>query len=197
MKKVDAISAIYCIENIVTKKKYVGATDNLKERWLNHKIDLRNETHKNSFIQEDYNKFGLDSFLFYVLEYCDPENLITKEMENIERMKTMYYHGGYNISFGNEISDLTKKRISMANSGKISRIGKRKKNPTSKYLGVYVYGGRYYSQIYLLGQRYNVGNFETEVEAAMAYNEYAQELLGWKATLNIIPKEEIEKAWSK
>lgn len=196
MRKKTPISAIYRIENTITKRVYVGATDHLVERWMNHRIDLRNGKHKNSFIQEDYNQYGLNSFIFSILEECKIEELEEKELSYITSMKTTYEDGGYNISTGRKISELTKKRISDANSGRIARIPKGRRGATSKYLGVdRKKNGKYCSRIYLDGKQYNIGYFETEVEAALAYNEYAQELLGWKAVLNIIPKEELEGAW--
>ena len=39
------------------------------------------------------------------------------------------------------------------------------------------------------------GSFQIEIEAAIAYNQIAEELLGWKTKLNIISQEEIIKMW--
>jgi group I intron endonuclease len=51
------------------------------------------------------------------------------------------------------------------------------------------------SRIHIFGKQINIGRFQTEIEAALAYNEYASEYLGWKAKLNVITEEEYHKIW--
>jgi group I intron endonuclease len=197
MRNKKIISCVYCIENKINNKKYIGSTDNLRERWMNHRIDLRNNHHKNHFLQADYNQYGLENFIFYILEECAVEELSNKEDEYIVKNKCMYYEDGYNINFGNKLDISVIEKIVAKTSGVSKRLkGKRRKNPTSKYLGVDLKNsGRYYARIYLNGTRYDLGSFQTELEAAMAYNEASLELLGWKAKLNIITEEEIENLW--
>ena len=74
---------------------------------------------------------------------------------------------------------------------------KKRKNPSSKHIGVYYEKGKNRWRSYL---KYNnkditLGYFPTELEAALAYNEAAIEFYGWKAKLNNISKEEIEILW--
>lgn len=63
------------------------------------------------------------------------------------------------------------------------------KNGTSKYLGVCLPNGKkkYMAQIKKKGVRVHLGNFENEIEAALAYNKAAKEIHGEFANLNIIP----------
>ena len=66
-----------------------------------------------------------------------------------------------------------------------------RKGSTSKYLGVskchkiMKYGIYYYYRV-KINQRQHVGNFKTEIEAALAYNEAALKYYGEFANLNII-----------
>lgn len=64
----------------------------------------------------------------------------------------------------------------------------KNKNATSDYYGVYYATSDkvWRSQITKDGREYIIGSFPTEVEAAKAYNEKAEELYGEFAKLNII-----------
>jgi len=55
---------------------------------------------------------------------------------------------------------------------------------SSGYKGVYLSGGKYTSKIKLNDTVYNLGSFDTVVEAAEAYNRKAIELYGCYASLN-------------
>lgn len=62
------------------------------------------------------------------------------------------------------------------------------KTQTSKYLGVSYYKrtAKWKSRISLHNKRIHIGYFDTEHQAAIAYNTRAKELLGTKAKLNIV-----------
>jgi len=70
---------------------------------------------------------------------------------------------------------------------------------SSKYAGVSKNKGKrkttWTSIIHYKYESYYLGIFETETEAAMAYNEAALDLFGWRATLNSIPQKEICLLW--
>jgi group I intron endonuclease len=87
----------------------------------------------------------------------------------------------------------TKDGLSMFFVGKKINI-----NSTSKYVGVCFdkSSGFWKMTIGLCGERFT-GNFKTEVEAALAYNDILLEYYGWKAKdkLNVIPQEEIDDSW--
>lgn len=66
----------------------------------------------------------------------------------------------------------------------------RKKNPnatSSKYKGVYQNYSKWYMEIWIERDAYREYGFETELEAAIAYNRKAVELHGEFASLNPIP----------
>jgi hypothetical protein len=65
------------------------------------------------------------------------------------------------------------------------RAIKNYKNKTSKYIGVKkTKFGRFNSSIKMKGRVYNLGNFKSEKEAALAYNSAAIKLYGELARIN-------------
>lgn len=46
---------------------YVGQSVNIIKRFCNHRYALKNNTHSNKYLQDDFNKYGIDSFLFEVV----------------------------------------------------------------------------------------------------------------------------------
>ena len=76
-------TGIYIIENKINNLIYVGASTQLKIRWRLHKLRLSKQNHRNRFLQEDYNKYGLDAFEFKVLEkyHCDTQLEILEKIE--------------------------------------------------------------------------------------------------------------------
>jgi len=70
-------------------------------------------------------------------------------------------------------------------------------NDSSIYVGVSKNKNRkkWEAGIYHDKIKYYLGMFEYEVEAAMAYNEAASEIWGWKAILNKITEDDIIKLW--
>jgi len=61
---------------------------------------------------------------------------------------------------------------------------RKKKNTTSKYRGVWFYNGKYESQISYRGKKMWVGIFDSEIDAAHAYDEAAKKYHGEFARLN-------------
>lgn len=90
---------IYCIENKKDKKRYIGYSSNIESRWKHHLHFLSINKHDNSYIQNAWNKFGNKNFIFYVLEECDRESLIEREVFYIKELKTRR-PDGYNLNNG-------------------------------------------------------------------------------------------------
>lgn len=70
---------IYAIINDFNKKTYVGQSQNIEDRWNNHKSSLRNGAHINEKLQSEWDKFGEDPFKFIILEECHKYDLTAKE----------------------------------------------------------------------------------------------------------------------
>lgn len=95
-------SGIYCIRNIENNKIYIGASSNLKVRRSKHFSELKKNKHSNSRLQNAFNKYGLDSFIFEVIEYCDKKDLAKLENFYVFTRNSRNPKIGYNIAETND-----------------------------------------------------------------------------------------------
>ena len=118
----EKISGIYCIENLVNGKKYVGQSVDIKKRWRNHRYKLNCQEHGNAHLQNAWNCYGKDNFKFYIIETCDIGCLDEKERYYIHLFKSNDRSFGYNDTDGGHsnksLSEETKRKISNAHIGK-------------------------------------------------------------------------------
>lgn len=94
------MSGVYCIENIVTNKKYIGQSIDIDTRWKKHKYELNRDNHKNKYLQSAWNKYGESNFKFYILELCNEKELDEKEIYWIEYYNAVDREFGYNLKTG-------------------------------------------------------------------------------------------------
>lgn len=77
------LKGVYKIKNIKTEKFYIGSTiDSFKIRLKAHREALVRGTHKNRHLQNAWNKYGSDAFVFEIVEICE---------ETICRQREQYY----------------------------------------------------------------------------------------------------------
>ena len=89
---------IYLIKNISDSKVYVGSARRLIERISLHKHQLRNNKHHSIHLQNAWNKYGEDVFIFGVLEIVECDNDLVKiEQIYIDKYKSSNDNFGYNI----------------------------------------------------------------------------------------------------
>lgn len=85
-----SISGIYEIRNIENGKRYIGSTVSMSRRWVLHKVLLKLNKHHSQHLQNSYNKYGKDCFVFEVIEECDRHLLMEREQYYIDIMKPEY-----------------------------------------------------------------------------------------------------------
>ena len=84
------VSGIYCIENITNHKTYIGSSKNIYQRLLKHFALLRHNKHQNAHLQSAWNKYGENSFRWFILELCDSNELAEKEQYCIDLFGAEY-----------------------------------------------------------------------------------------------------------
>lgn len=113
---------IYCIENKVSGKKYIGQSIDIEKRWYNHINALELNYHGNIHLQRAWNKYGADNFDFYILELCTSEQLDEREVYYITKFDT--FKSGYNRTSGGKgrpdsiVSEETRQKLAKASSGR-------------------------------------------------------------------------------
>lgn len=114
MKKCG-IYKITCKNN---NKVYIGSSINITQRWSAHRSGLKMAKHCNPNLLNSYNKYGLESLVFEILEECDTDILIEKETQWFEKYKEegyeMFNYGDFidNPTRGVSLTEEHKKKVS-------------------------------------------------------------------------------------
>ncbi len=98
---------IYQIKNIKNNKCYIGLTTDISNRFLFHQRRLMQGTHKNKHLQTSFNKYGIDSFQFNIIEECSEELLSIREKYWISYFRSYDRKYGYNKTYGGEFGRLS------------------------------------------------------------------------------------------
>ncbi len=118
------VSGIYVIRNKQNGKLYVGSSQNIHRRALEHKSELRRGVHDNDYLQKSWNKYGEDAFQFEILEECEVAMLAEREQYWLD---TIGFDVTYNIAQnvvasmrGRKHTDETKMLISRLHKGRVA-----------------------------------------------------------------------------
>ena len=106
MIKIEELCGIYCVENMINNKKYVGLSKNIKKRWADHRNKALHSVREDDLRKPLYiaiKKYGLENFSFYILEECPIENLKDREIYWIDKLNS--YHDGYNATPGGDLPE--------------------------------------------------------------------------------------------
>ena len=110
---------IYKITNRVNGKCYIGQSQDIATRFREHRYLLRQNKYGNRKIQNAWNKYGEENFIFEILEECMIEELDEKEIKYIKEYDS--HCNGYNNTDGGDgvrgwkHSDEFKKKMSLSN----------------------------------------------------------------------------------
>jgi group I intron endonuclease len=95
MKSVSGVYKITCLKNGMI---YIGSSKNIRSRLSSHKYNLKNNSHHNHYLQEDFNLYGINNFKFEILETCNDEYL-ELEQKYLDELEPFFKLGtGYNIN---------------------------------------------------------------------------------------------------
>ena len=87
---------------MVNSKKYIGLSRDIYRRWIEHRSELNRRNHINKYLQSAWDIYGEDSFKFYIVELCSPDDLSDKECYYIKQYHTLSHEDGYNLTTGGE-----------------------------------------------------------------------------------------------
>lgn len=177
--------SVYKIRNLINGKSYIGKSKNVKKRFQAHERGAywyRNG--KVSLISKAIAKYGLDNFEFEILkEFENPEEMNEYEMLMITEHNTVNPNG-YNlralVDDKYAVHEDTKKHLSDIGQG-IRHA--HKENILSEFIGVVPYKDKFRCFI-----RDNTvmksKSFDSEIDAAKAYDKVMLYLFGKTAKLN-------------
>ena len=125
MNTLPKISGIYQIRNTTNNKLYIGSTTSFYRRWQEHQRKLNLNKYTSSKLQNAWNKYGKEAFIFEILLQCDKDSLLSQEQYYIDKLNTV--NVGYNTApkAGNTLGikkgpmpEEQKKKLSIAMTGK-------------------------------------------------------------------------------
>ena len=86
----EKISGVYRITNAVTNDFYIGSSKDVKKRWNEHKCPSKWNEYPNRPMFLDMLKYGVDKFVFEVIEEAEESFLKETEQYFIETLKPTY-----------------------------------------------------------------------------------------------------------
>jgi group I intron endonuclease len=166
----NRLIGVYKIHNLINNKVYVGVSTDINKRHMQHRAELRGGYHANGSLQEDWNKYNENDFIFNILELCNESDIFNKEVHWIDKLNT--YNEGYNNTiggmgakgmklsnerieqirqqtsgsnnpmYGKQHTEETKRKISEANKGNIPPIKGKKITEEHRQNLINNHGGR-------------------------------------------------------
>lgn len=70
--------------------RYIGSSKNVADRLCGHKIDLRKGRHANIRLQQAWNKYARDAFIFKPLLYCSEKEILFYEQRCLDILQPSY-----------------------------------------------------------------------------------------------------------
>lgn len=126
------LSGIYQILHVASGKLYVGSAINIGYRWDQHLRALKRNGHHNRKLQNAWNKYGADAFVFAVVEFVDnADDLLSREQYWIDQKEAVAK--GYNLApkagslLNFKHTEETKEKMSSAHIG-LPRSEEHRKN---------------------------------------------------------------------
>lgn len=130
------VVGIYCIRNKINNKYYIGQSVNIKNRWKEHKYNLRHNRHVNNKLQNAWNKYGENAFEFKIIKACKKQYLDRFEKLYMSTFNT--HKNGYNIIPGGYYNPMLceecRSKVSQSNMGENNHMYGKKHDIASEIL---------------------------------------------------------------
>lgn len=97
---------IYKITNAITNLSYIGQSIHIEQRWREHKTRYKTE---NTKFYKAIQIYGIENFIFEVLEECTAEELDEKEKYWINKFNS--FQNGYNSNQGGQSQTIDNSEI--------------------------------------------------------------------------------------
>ena len=91
---------IYKITNQLNNHSYIGLSTKVEERWKYHQSPYNQQRESYKSLYKAFEKYGIENFIFEILEECSIQELGEKEKYYIAKYDT--YKNGYNMTTGGE-----------------------------------------------------------------------------------------------
>jgi len=138
------VIGIYLIINKENYKTYVGSSIDVERRWKQHRSSLCRDKHDNSYLQNAWNKYGEENFIFSIIEELG-EIILLEKVLKVEQWYLDNFISEYNINRkasgcnyfkGKKFTDEHRKNLSIAHSGELHHFyGKRRPEHSIKMIG--------------------------------------------------------------
>lgn len=99
------MTGIYRITNTITQQSYIGQSTDIKRRWVEHRTP---KAGGNIVLHNDMKNYGIENFIFEVIEECEPSELSERELYYIHKEKP-YYN-----TVGKPVPEERKRKISQS-----------------------------------------------------------------------------------
>lgn len=83
-------TGIYEIRNKINGHIYIGSSSDIEKRWWRHKGFLKNGNHHSKHLQNAWNKYGEENFVFDIIMFCDEDRLLLEEQKFLDEWKPEY-----------------------------------------------------------------------------------------------------------
>jgi group I intron endonuclease len=130
MAKEKYRAGIYNIYCTVNGKQYVGSSNDIQRRWGEHRRDLRAKEHHCPHLQNAWNKYGENAFIFNVIEHV----IGTLTREGLIKTEQIWIDANWpdellfnsrskaESNLGRKVSEETRKKLSAALMGRPSPL---------------------------------------------------------------------------
>jgi len=78
------VRGIYYIKHIESGRVYVGSSEDIDKRFKEHNLNLKANRHHCRYLQNCWNKYGVDAFLFSAVEEVTDGDLTVREQYHID-----------------------------------------------------------------------------------------------------------------